>query len=278
LPLKPIQVRQKGSDMDNIGTFPFGQPVLRLVQRDSTKKRVFVLGVYASAVHARWIGADDRQRIVAVAVASEPEIFWRGSQDAAREIIAAVRIPTGAGRLEPASAQLNGPSGKALADLFLQPLGLSRDDAWLCDLVPHSCMNAKQALALQREYDPVRESLGLPAYNWPSLPRELADSDRRADIERELVVSGAEVLLTLGDQPLKWFAQHYGTAADLSAYGQTPAQYGRLHSVTVAGRKLHLLPLVHPRQAARLGSHSVGWAELHDAWVAHPPVDVPLAC
>ena len=97
---------------------------------------------------------------------------------------------------------------------------------------------------------------------------------RRAEIERELVASGAEVLLTLGDQPLKWFAQHYGTAADLSAYGQTPAQYGRLHSVTVAGRKLHLLPLVHPRQAARLGSHSAGWAELHDAWVANPPADV----
>lgn len=263
--------------MDRVGVFPFGEPVLRLVQTNRNKKRLFVLGVYASAVHARWVGEDSRQKIGAVAVASEPEIFWRGSQDAAREIIAAIKLPAGAGHLAPASAQLNGPSGQALDDLFLQPLGLSRDDAWLCDLVPHSCMNEKQALALQREYEPVQESLGLPAYHWPSLPRELADSDRRADIQRELVDSGAEVLLTLGDQPLKWFTQHYGTAADLSAYGKTPAQYGRFHSVTVAERKLLLLPLVHPRQAARLGSHSVGWAGLHDAWVANPPADVSFA-
>ena len=72
-----------------------------------------------------------------------------GHTDAAREIIAAIKLPAGAGRLAPASAQLNGPSGKALDDLFLRPLGFARDDAWLCDLVPHSCLNAKQALALQ---------------------------------------------------------------------------------------------------------------------------------
>ena len=69
--------------MSNVGTFPFGQPVLRVVQRDRGPKRVFVLGVYASAVHARWIGPDGRQRIGAVAVASEPEIFWRGDEDEA---------------------------------------------------------------------------------------------------------------------------------------------------------------------------------------------------
>lgn len=263
--------------MDRVGVFPFGEPVLRVVQTNRTPKCLFVLGVYASAVHARWMGEDSRQKIGAVAVASEPEIFWRGSQGVAREILASIKLPAGAGHLAPASAQLNGPSGKALDSLFLQPLGLSRNDAWLCDLVPHSCMNEKQALALQREYEPVRESHGLPAYNWPSLPRELTDASRRADIERELVDSSAEVLLTLGDQPLRWFAQHYGTASDLSAHGKTPAQYGRFHPVTVAGRKLHLLPLVHPRQAARLGSHSTVWAGLHDAWVANPPVDVSFA-
>ena len=34
--------------------FPFGETVKRLVQEDRTPKKVFVLGVYASAVHARW--------------------------------------------------------------------------------------------------------------------------------------------------------------------------------------------------------------------------------
>jgi hypothetical protein len=41
--------------MDSIGVFPFGQPIFPLVQKDRSKKRVFVLGVYASAVHARWV-------------------------------------------------------------------------------------------------------------------------------------------------------------------------------------------------------------------------------
>ena len=34
--------------------FPFGETVHPLVQQDRGPKKVFVLGVYASAVHARW--------------------------------------------------------------------------------------------------------------------------------------------------------------------------------------------------------------------------------
>jgi uracil-DNA glycosylase len=262
--------------MSDIGTFPFGQPVCRVVQRDRTKKRVFVLGVYASAVHARWIGADGSQKIGAVAVASEPEIFWRGSNDAALTIISAIEFPSAAGSLVPANAQHNGPSGKALDELFLQPLGLTRDDAWLCDLVPHSCMNEKQALALKREYDPLRQVLGLPAYNWPRLPGKLADERRRAEIQSELMEADAEIVITLGDQPLKWFTRYYGTQSMLSKYGQTPKEYGRLHSFRMAGREMQLLPLVHPRQGARLGSHSPVWAALHEQWVKEPPIGVAI--
>ena len=35
--------------------FPFGERLHRLVQEDRTPKKVFVLGVYASAVHALWM-------------------------------------------------------------------------------------------------------------------------------------------------------------------------------------------------------------------------------
>jgi hypothetical protein len=37
--------------------FPFGEVVRPVVQQDRRAKSVFVLGVYASAVHARWPGA-----------------------------------------------------------------------------------------------------------------------------------------------------------------------------------------------------------------------------
>lgn len=38
--------------MTTIGTFPFGEPVKAVTQTDRSEKDVFVLGVYASAVHA----------------------------------------------------------------------------------------------------------------------------------------------------------------------------------------------------------------------------------
>ena len=146
--------------MADVDTFPFGQPVRELAQKDRTPKQVFVLGVYASAVHARWVGNDGKQIVKALAVASEPEMFWRGEK--AAEIIQAVSIPSGVGRLEVASCQYNGPSGVALDKRFLAPLDLRRDEAWLCDLVPHSCKNPGQKKAIERAYQPLVHKYGLP--------------------------------------------------------------------------------------------------------------------
>ena len=66
--------------------FPFGQQVHTLVQQDRTPKKVFVLGVYASAVHARW-KKDGKVFCQALAVASEPRIFWDGNIEEAKGII-----------------------------------------------------------------------------------------------------------------------------------------------------------------------------------------------
>ena len=81
--------------------FPFGQKLHPLVQQDRTPKKVFVLGVYASAVHARWKKGN---KIIcqALAVASEPRIFWEGKEEEARSIIAGIEIPAELGYLEPA--------------------------------------------------------------------------------------------------------------------------------------------------------------------------------
>ena len=246
-------------------SFPFGMPVLPLIQRDRGHKRVFVLGVYASAVHARWVGEDGRTKVTALAVASEPEIFWRG--EGAADIIAAVPVPPGAGRLLPAGARLNGPSGRALDELFLAPLGVDRADSWLCDLLPLSRQNERQAAALARSYEPVRLPLGLPSYHWPPVPAELASAERRAAIACEIDEAAPDIIVTLGDQPLKWFTSHFGSRARLGDYGEAPQDYGRLHSLEIAGRDVQLLPLVHPRQAGGLGNHSSKWAGLHAHWV-----------
>ena len=214
-------------------TFPFGEPVRRVEQRDQSPKDVFVLGVYASAVHARWVGDDGRERIRAVGVASEPEIFWTG--EGAADIVARIALPPGTGRLEAASPQHNGPSGRSLDELFLRPLGLTRDRVWLCDLLPESRCNPSQAKALQRAYAPLQHRL--PAYDWPGVPTTLADPDRVAAVADELSRSEAKVLVTLGDLPLRFFVSHFGAQSRLRDYGATEVEYGRPVLLTVRRRR-----------------------------------------
>jgi uracil-DNA glycosylase len=250
--------------VSEIGTFPFGQPIRKVKQRDRTPQKVFVLGVYASAVHAKWIGPDGKQLINAVGVASEPEIFWTG--EGADQIVGAIEIPEGAGKLVAAPKNLNGPSGRALDEHFLKPLGLSRDDAWLCDLVPYSCMNDGQADALERSYKPAAQNMGLPSFRWDPLPKVLVSEERRTQIGDEISEARPEILITLGDLPLKWHFGFYGSMDSLGSYGKTQEAYGRLHPIEINGHKLKLLPLVHPRQAAKLGGHSADWTVLHGAW------------
>src|SRR5689334_13096355 len=112
--------------MGDVGIFPFGEPVRKVEQADRSAKRVFVLGVYSSAVHAQWLDADGRRLVNALAVCSEPSIFWRG--EGAGELISRIRVPPGLGRLVPAPVRFNGPSGVALDDHILSPMGLTRSD------------------------------------------------------------------------------------------------------------------------------------------------------
>jgi uracil-DNA glycosylase len=253
-------------------TFPFGAPVTRVAQGDQTPKRVFVLGVYASAVHARWLAPDGRVRVQALAVASEPTIFWRGEN--ASEIVESIDIPESAGSLVAAGSAWNGPSGRALDSMFLHPLRLDRSDCWLCDLLPESRCNPGQAKALEREYRPRAEALRLHPYDWPVVPAGFSTPHRRDEIVEEILKSEAEVLVTLGDQPLRWFGQHFGTKARLASYSSPASAYGQLHELCIGGRELKLLPLVHPRQAAGLSAHSPYWAATHREWMSERAASV----
>ena len=243
--------------------FPFGQPVRPVIQEDRSAKQAFILGVYASAVHARWKGVDGKTKIMALAVASEPYIFWRG--DGAEEIVGGIEIPAEAGSLVPAAKNLNGPSGNTLDQAFIEPMGLTRDDCWLSDIYPHSCMNSKQRAALDREYMPIMEDPGLPLPHMPEAPKSDPGPERHAQILAELKESQADTIVLLGDLPIKWWLTHYlPHYKRLSNFGTTPETYGRKHVCEIDGSTYQLLPLVHPRQAGRLGPHSGRWAELHE--------------
>ncbi len=246
--------------------FPFGQELHPLVQEDRSPKKVFVLGVYASAVHARW-KKDGKIVCQALAVASEPEIFWNGDPDKAKEIISAVNMPKELGILEPAGRNLNGPSAKVLDENILAPLGFKREDAWLCDCLPETRINPSQAKVIREKYDPLIEKYNLNPVTIPARPSAFCDLERSREITEELMQSGADLLVLLGDIPI---AQYLKKAANVpySTLGEYVELYGYGNSseVIINGKAIRILPLAHPRQVGALGTHSEKWNRMHREW------------
>jgi hypothetical protein len=246
--------------------FPFGQQLKKVQQTDITPKEVFVLGVYASAIHAQWIGPDHKVKVRALAVASEPYIFWKG--DNAKEIIKQIKIHKDLGTLIPAAANLNGPSGNTLDSQYLYPLGYSRKDAWLCDLLPYSRLNPNQEKAIKEKYNIEVEKFKLPKCNIPKLSKnDLDNSDRRVEILAELQKSEANTIILLGDLPIKHFLSYYTKYTKLSDFLTKAGKYGDNIEIKIEGRIYQVIPLVHPRQAGHLGFSSVEWSEYHRKWV-----------
>jgi hypothetical protein len=245
--------------------FPFGEPLKVLTQQDRIPKKVFVLGVYASAVHAKWFSPEGKLLCQALAVASEPCIFWTG--EGATEIVVRISIPPEAGYLKPADEKLNGSSGRALDELYLSPLRYSRNNAWLCDLVPYSCQNADQTRAIMRAYNPIKATFRLPDVTILSVSAILADESRRNEILQELAESQATTIILLGDAPIKWFLSHVSDCKKkrLADFGKDT--YGTAIKATIMDKEYSILPLVHPRQATGLGPNSKEWQDIHSYWL-----------
>jgi hypothetical protein len=249
--------------------FPFGQRLTGVQQTDTTpNKMIFVLGVYASAVHAKWIDKDGDLKVQALAVASEPQIFWRG--EGVEKILADIQIPEELGKLVPANKNLNGPSGVALDDLFLKPLGYSRKQAWLCDLLPESRVNENQQKAV-KIYNDIADQFGLPLSTIPEFREDEIKENaeqRHLEILNELEKSGANTIILLGDLPIKWFLHFFDKRrTKLSQFGNSQETYGQRHDIVINNKTYSVIPLCHPRNAARLGAFSKTWAELHETWV-----------
>lgn len=245
--------------------FPFGEVLHPLTQQDKTPKQVFVLGVYASAVHARWKNGN-KTICQALAVASEPRIFWDGNEEEAKEIIGRIHIPAEVGTLEPAGKHLNGPSAKILDERILTPLKLTRKDAWLCDLLPEARLNPGQVKALEK-YEQVREQYLLNEVTVPHRPTVFCDEKRSEEILEELNQSQAKTLILLGDIPIKQFLNRVSDVkyTSLQEYVELYG-YGKCTEALINHQTMKILPLAHPRQIGALGLHSNKWHELHRLW------------
>ena len=246
--------------------FPFGETVKPLVQEDRTPKKVFVLGVYASAVHARWMNGSSK-KCNALAVASEPRIFWDGNPKEAAEINSRIIIPRELGTLEPADESFNGPSAKVLDEHILAPLGFTRKDAWLCDLLPETRLNKGQVNAI-KEYDKYRKEYGLNEVTIPERPSKFCDNKRCEEIVAELEESKADLLVLLGDIPIKQFLNKVANVDYKSLQEYTDLYgYGNPTEATINGRTIKVLPFAHPRQIGALGQHSNKWFHAHQKFL-----------
>lgn len=248
--------------MNKSYSFPFGQPISAVKQvNDGIPKKLFILGVYASAVHVKWFGPDGKIRIKAMAVASEPEIFWNGENADVLSVIDRINLDARYGYLAPADNVFNGPSGRCLDKNYLEPLKLTRQDVWLCDLLPESRKNPSQTVALSKKYDGF---VDIP-YDFPPVPSLIADEKRVLEIVKELETSGAKRIVLLGDEPTKYFLNHFDTSIKRLSKIEP---YGKEIPVMINGNDYAVVCLAHPRQTAKLGKSNQYWYDKHQRWMS----------
>jgi uracil-DNA glycosylase len=156
----------------------------------------------------------------------------------------------------------NRPSGLELDKSYLQPLGLSRNDVWLCDIIPFTRINPGQRKAIDKEYNPLIKQYKLPKCTIPDFSKQELDSPkRREQIINELNKSKATVIILLGDLPIEYFLSYHSfeKKPHLSSFGIQIDRYGKLNPEVINGKRYQVIPLVHPRQAGKLGLHDEEW-------------------
>lgn len=231
--------------------FPFGQPVLPRAPSASTKRRVFILGAYPSALRVIWRPPTGR-RIQALAVDNEPVPFWNGHGE--EQYIAtwkaAVGFRDGEWGKVAGVGDLNGSSGAWVDDNVLAPLRVRRDDACITDVVNTYCSSTGGGARIDDTYAPFAKRVGLPAARLAEHPSE--DSIVKHGVKlhrdrllRELGDAAPDVVVTLGNAALRVLRTIAG-ASEAPLKLAADSGYGKEHCLRVDGREIDWLPLAHP--------------------------------
>lgn len=248
-----------------MSTYPFGRPATdRPPHVPRGDADVFVLGVYASALHVRWQRPDGGVMVQALAVDDEPEVFWDGA-DAAERITTwrrDVGWQRGWGQV---TSSGNGTSGRALADDVLDPLGTSLARCRVTDCLPRYLVKhglGSQGQAMERVYGPFAAARGLPPVSLPRRPSDpalvrQAVTEDRGSLLAQIRECGADTVVTVGQPAADVLAAVLGI--DRVAL-RDDADYGREQAVRLGRGLLAWLPLKHP------GQRSTQWTRRHQEW------------
>lgn len=245
---------------------------------------MFVLGVYPSALHVRWTLPSwwrGEQRVVgALAVADEPTVFWDGAD--ADELVSAwtasvgFRHGNGSGDWGQVTAAGNGTSGRPVRDRVLRPLGVEVDDTWFADSVDRFFIkrggaSRQQGDVIDAVYQPFAVEAGLPIASIPARPTptrlvDIATSEHRERLRRELMEASAPLVVTLGEEARQVMIGVVDDASGpplqpLDRRSLRPDLYGEAGMVRVDDTQAAWYSVVHP------GNRDRAWCRLHDGWI-----------
>jgi len=245
------------------GAFPFGRPVLRRKPSAKSRRRVFVLGAYPSALHIAW-WSPRRKGVRALVVDNEPAAFW-AAEDEREQIDAwktAVHFRVGEwGEVE--TSETNGKAGRWVDEHVLAPLGITRDEACLSYCVDtYHFTDPGVAFGVDERYQTFAREAGLPEARLAPRPSggafvELAVTAHRERLLKELSVVVPELVVTLGGAPYRVLR----AVAELRTGGKLrpDASYGVEQALTVGGRQTRWMALCEPNP-------STEHAEAHARW------------
>ncbi len=253
--------------MQYLGKFPFGAEIKRIEQKDKSPKRFFVIGSYASAVHAEWKSGEGKIITKSLPVENEPEILWTGPPSETSSIIAQISVSEEIGILRYPGRWLNGVIGRMFNKEILSPLRLLRTDLWLTLLIPYAVANKGQRKAINRYIKCMdKHKLPVPDMKPSNIKGTLITGERIKEICNELVLSQAEIIITLGDLPLYHFIRVYNPEiTNLSVFNF----YGQLNDIKIEDKKYKLLPLYHPKAGENIGSYTEKWRNFHYDWIKY---------
>lgn len=248
-----------------LGTFPFGNPVLKVQQIDRTAKPIFILGVYGSSVVAQFNATNAEKIIRYLPVDNEPELFWCGEKETIKKVNSSIEIPRLTGKLTAETSDINGVIGRSLDKYYLHPLKLHRNQVWICNLIPHLVTNKIERKSIKR-YNEIHSLYNLPKAEVPTKKesRNFISKKRLLEIIEELFQSRAEVIITLGQQPIKWFLQEFDKSIGNLL---NVKEYGLITEVQIESVKFKLIPLFHPRQLLKEKNIDTRVGLLHYDWI-----------
>jgi hypothetical protein len=249
-----------------LGRFPFGAPVIPCGAEIPDQSDGFVLGAYPSAVHVTWTPPESTglKRISALAVDNEPSVFWDGADGEDRVATWRERY------FDPAwgnvfAARLNGPSGAWLATNVRDPMNRAGVRThFVTDCLTTYRLSVGAARRIEDTYEPMAEKYKkLQSAVLASHPSESAIvtetlKTESARLTTQLQAAKPQLLVTLGNAAARVIQR---LAEEPGSGKLVPNQYGSARTVTLGGRQLRWLALVHPATPQV-------WQERHRDWLA----------